>query len=298
MRSRRMISLALALSVGLPASVAIAQDLGQTPGTVRLNAIIQDLMPTPRASRQPAYRSKVKRVAVPVRKRLTTTYVDDATVTRRYVLNYNHSVDLDIFFPFDSAAITPRARASLDVLGEALSSPQLRDAVYLLAGHTDARGKAGYNQWLSERRAAAVRDYLTRNFPIDSTRLVPVGFGEEELLDPDAPNGAINRRVEVTLIEAGVEDAPQVGRVEEPAAEDTTVVVEETVTDEGVPAMAGATGNVVCDTSPAVLSDSRPATNDLDDFGGVRTPVECEDVHDRSADVTAPAGTINDLIQN
>ena len=294
MRSRRMTALALGLSVVitptmLPSglgSVAMAQDLGQSPGAVRLNAIIQDLKPAPRSARTPVYRRKVRRVTVPVRRRATATYTDVPVISRGYVLNYNHSVDLEIFYPFDSAAITPRAAEALDVLGRALTSPELRSAVYLLAGHTDARGPADYNQWLSEQRALAAKDYLVRNFPIDPDRLVPIGFGERELLDPDAPNAALNRRVEVTLIDTA-EEAPQVGRVDPataPVSEDrgTNIVV----TD--VAPVGDLTGNVVCDTSPVVLSDSRPALNDLDDFGGVRTPVECEDVHLRTPDATLP----------
>ena len=294
MRASRMLALAvglgLAAPVGLSAThVARAQDLGTSAGSVRLNAIIQDLKPVPRARRGGTYAKKVRRVLVPVRPKASTGYSDGTVVVDRpFVLNYNHTVDLEIFFPFDSAEITPRARLTLDVLGEALSSPDLRDAIYLIAGHTDSRGKADYNQWLSERRAAAAKDYLVRNFPIEPLSLVAVGFGERELFDPDAPAAAVNRRVEVTLIEAAESDAPVVGRLEEePVALPTP----------SVDAARAATGNVICDTALVRRSDARPARNGLDDFGGVRTPAECEEAEGASADAEGPLDT-NDLIRN
>lgn len=111
-----------------------------------------------------------------------------------------YSVDLEVYFAFDSAALTYRARQDLTALGYALASQQLRPYSYLIAGHTDAKGDAGHNQWLSERRALSVVSFLTSNFPIDPNRLIAVGWGESRLKVPSAPYAAINRRVEVALI--------------------------------------------------------------------------------------------------
>jgi flagellar motor protein MotB len=50
------------------------------------------------------------------------------------------------------------------------------------------------------RRAEAVREFLLRQFAIDPSRLLSVGFGEDRLRSTTEPNAAINRRVEIVLI--------------------------------------------------------------------------------------------------
>ena len=127
-------------------------------------------------------------------------------------LNYNHTLDLAVFFAFDSARVTPRGRVLLRRLGEALANPALDDRRFLVAGHTDAKGRAGYNQSLSERRARAVRRFLTKVSGLRPARLIAVGFGERRLADAAAPHDGINRRVEITMIEPPAEDAPVAAR--------------------------------------------------------------------------------------
>ena len=125
-----------------------------------------------------------------------TKRIDDTDV----ILNYEYSIDIEIYFPFDSARLTRKARRQLNVLGQALTSPELRSYRYLLAGHTDAKGTRAYNRALSKRRAAAARDYLIDEFAINPRRLLSVGWGEDELKSPRYPNAAINRRVQVIMI--------------------------------------------------------------------------------------------------
>jgi OOP family OmpA-OmpF porin len=65
-------------------------------------------------------------------------------------------------------------------------------------GHTDNKGTAKYNQWLSEKRAQRVKDYLVSK-GVDPSRLAAKGYG---LTQPVASNGteegrAQNRRVEL-----------------------------------------------------------------------------------------------------
>lgn len=119
---------------------------------------------------------------------------------RVILVDTSYAMDFEVYFPFDSAELTPQARQELMALGRALASPELRPYRYLIAGHTDGVGHPAYNQTLSERRAAAVMSFLTETFPIAPDRLVSVGFGEERLKLPDEPRAAVNRRVEVLLI--------------------------------------------------------------------------------------------------
>ena len=108
------------------------------------------------------------------------------------------TIDIRVNFEFDSAALTADGELALGQLGEALMDPYLRPYRFVLAGHTDAVGDAAYNQALSERRAAAVRRYLTTQFDIDPERLETVGYGESRLLVPVETENWQNRRVQIT----------------------------------------------------------------------------------------------------
>jgi outer membrane protein OmpA-like peptidoglycan-associated protein len=106
------------------------------------------------------------------------------------------AVDLEVRFEFDSAMLTPTAQAVLDNLATALTT-DLAAYRFVLEGHTDAVGSNDYNLRLSQRRAQAVRDYLHELYRIEGGRLSAVGKGEQDLLLPDQPDAAPNRRVRV-----------------------------------------------------------------------------------------------------
>lgn len=108
------------------------------------------------------------------------------------------SMDFRIEFEFGSARLTPEAKMVLDNVGTALLSDRLSPYRFSIVGHTDAVGDEAYNMELSRARAEAVRNYLIARFGIDGERLETYGLGESKLLDPDNPEAAINRRVEVT----------------------------------------------------------------------------------------------------
>ena len=107
------------------------------------------------------------------------------------------SISLQVHFAYDSAELDNESLLTLNTLGRALASEQLRYQAIEVVGHTDARGPADYNDALSERRAAAVVGYLVRHFGLDGSRIRSSGMGERELIDPDRPEAAVNRRVEI-----------------------------------------------------------------------------------------------------
>jgi len=107
------------------------------------------------------------------------------------------SVDLEVYFDYNSAAITERAKPALASLGEALQDKELKGQNFLLAGHTDAKGGEEYNQELSERRAMAVKSYLADHYDVPEFELVPIGYGEDKLKFPQEPYDSRNRRVQV-----------------------------------------------------------------------------------------------------
>ena len=106
------------------------------------------------------------------------------------------SINMQINFEFNSDQISGSSERTMATLAKALSSPQLENRNFTVVGHTDAKGSAGYNKALSDRRAAAVRRYLIDN-GVAASRLRAVGKGESQLLNNDDPEGAENRRVEI-----------------------------------------------------------------------------------------------------
>jgi OmpA-OmpF porin, OOP family len=118
-------------------------------------------------------------------------------------VDYSRAIDITVFFAYDSARLTPEARIQLAPLGKALQSKELLPYRFLIAGHTDAAGDAGYNRRLSLARAGAVREWLSGEYGIDPNRLVTHGWGESRLKDEGEPRASVNRRVEVALIMPG-----------------------------------------------------------------------------------------------
>ena len=106
-----------------------------------------------------------------------------------------NTFSLPVQFAFDSATILPAARRQLDAVASGIKLlPETQKVV--LEGHTDALGGESYNLSLSQRRAAAVKEYLVEAHGIDAQRLLDRGFGKQqpiEGIDPFAPR---NRRVQ------------------------------------------------------------------------------------------------------
>ena len=110
-------------------------------------------------------------------------------------------IDLEINFEYNSADISAKSLPSVQALGRALSNPDLKGSTFVVAGHTDAAGSEGYNQDLSERRADAIKRYLTDKYGVNGTDLVTVGYGKSKLKDPSQPMAEANRRVQVVNME-------------------------------------------------------------------------------------------------
>lgn len=107
------------------------------------------------------------------------------------------SVDLEIYFAFASAEITPAATATLVTLGRTLSDPRLQGQSFVIGGFTDGKGKPDYNLRLSQMRADAVRTFLIRGFAIEPQRLIAKGFGQGRLKNATNPQADENRRVQI-----------------------------------------------------------------------------------------------------
>lgn len=102
-----------------------------------------------------------------------------------------------VFFEWDKSDITPEAA---NILNNAVTAyANCGTASVMLAGHADRSGPATYNVGLSQRRAAAVRQYMAgRGIP--DARISTEAFGETRNRVPtaDGVRELQNRRVEIT----------------------------------------------------------------------------------------------------
>jgi OOP family OmpA-OmpF porin len=102
-----------------------------------------------------------------------------------------------IYFDTGSDRLRPESSATLKEIGTMLKEhPDLKLAI---EGHTDNVGNPQANQTLSEKRAAAVRQFLIDTYRIDGARLTAKGLGQTKPVVPnDTPEGRQNnRRVEL-----------------------------------------------------------------------------------------------------
>ncbi len=98
-----------------------------------------------------------------------------------------------VYFDYDKYTIRSDARGSLRSNARWLK--ENGSVSVQIEGHCDERGTTEYNLALGERRAGAVRDYLTR-LGISGSRLSTVSYGEERPSDSghDESAWANNRR--------------------------------------------------------------------------------------------------------
>lgn len=86
-----------------------------------------------------------------------------------------------IFFDFDKSYIRNDAATELNKLVEVMN--EYPTMVIKIESHTDSRGSAQYNKYLSDKRAKSTRDYIISQ-GIDASRIQSAnGYGEEMLLN-------------------------------------------------------------------------------------------------------------------
>ena len=105
-------------------------------------------------------------------------------------------IQADALFDFDKSVLRPDGRKSID---DALAKLRGVDLEMVIAtGHTDSVGTDRYNQRLSERRAAAVKDYLVSK-GIPAAKITTIGKGESQPVatNKTAEGRQKNRRVDI-----------------------------------------------------------------------------------------------------
>ncbi|WP_371322512.1 OmpA family protein [Dechloromonas sp. ZY10] len=96
--------------------------------------------------------------------------------------NEKITVAADALFDFNKAVLRPEGKAKLDELVSKAKAIKLE--VILAVGHTDRIGGDAYNQKLSEKRAAAVKEYLVSK-GIEANRVYTEGKGKKQPVTGD-----------------------------------------------------------------------------------------------------------------
>ena len=105
-----------------------------------------------------------------------------------------------VHFEFNKSILTPDSKTILDKVAASLK--ERPDVKVEIAGHTDSKGSDAYNLKLSDRRSAAVREYLISK-GVMAENLTSKGYGESQpIADNKTDEGrAKNRRVELRRIQ-------------------------------------------------------------------------------------------------
>jgi peptidoglycan-associated lipoprotein len=107
----------------------------------------------------------------------------------------------DIYFDYDSYAITPASLPVLNNLGDWLLAN--KGVTLVVEGHCDERGTIEYNLALGQRRADAVKDHLVR-VGVEGGRIKTISYGKEDPVDPGHTEEAYarNRRAHFRIDKA------------------------------------------------------------------------------------------------
>ncbi len=103
---------------------------------------------------------------------------------------------LNVYFPHDSD-VPIEVNPLRELRSILTASPAMQIEI---AGHTDDKGPATYNLYLSQRRAGFVKKYLVKG-GVQSSRITAKGYGEEKPVASNATleSRRLNRRTEFTL---------------------------------------------------------------------------------------------------
>lgn len=187
----------LAIGVGIGA-LAVAAAVALAPPAI---AIPREkyIVDYDRASRDDLYEA----LAAPPIEHLPRVYSLEEVRYSHALRERMRRIDLDaVNFPSGAWDVPPEQYERLQRIADAMLRRIDRhpEEVFLIEGHTDAVGSDIDNMSLSDRRAEAVADILTRTFGVPPENLVTQGYGEQYLKVPTSGPDPRNRRVSVRRI--------------------------------------------------------------------------------------------------
>ena len=137
----------------------------------------------------------------------TTTNAGVSDLTNRVVNfdNYHPVTETAVHFGFDKAVLTAKDKGELDEIGSQI--PTVKNYIVQIEGRTDSVGNADYNYQLSQRRAAAVTQYLASKYGVPPHKIFVIGLGKDQPVDQNTTSHgrAENRRVDVRLMTNNLE---------------------------------------------------------------------------------------------
>ncbi|WP_436515552.1 OmpA family protein [Ekhidna sp. To15] len=111
----------------------------------------------------------------------------------------DRAVVRNIYFDFGDTQVSGDSEPILRaILAKMIEYPQMRIEI---AGHTDSVGDEKTNQWVSQKRADAVRNWLITN-GVSKDRMIAKGYGENQPLatnDNEREGRELNRRIEIIV---------------------------------------------------------------------------------------------------
>ncbi len=188
----------IAVSVLAVMTGAIAPAAAQ--GTLTEGQILQSLQGAGAAAAAADYDIDAIRSEIDQRIRVEGTENAASPPPTLHALSRLPNITVEVQFDFDSDWILPQSWVTVAKMADALHNPLLLSNKFAIVGHTDAKGSREYNLGLSDRRAFSVMEMLVTTFNVDPAMLVAVGFGEEQLRDPQNPESGVNRRVQLINI--------------------------------------------------------------------------------------------------
>ncbi len=109
------------------------------------------------------------------------------------------SLETATLFDFDKAQLRPEGQQKLDQVISQIKSGERVGRIEVV-GRADSTGPTAYNQGLSERRAASVKEYMAQN-GVDPNLIETRGLGETQPIASNATREGrqLNRRVDVEV---------------------------------------------------------------------------------------------------
>jgi OmpA-OmpF porin, OOP family len=135
------------------------------------------------------------------------------------------SLSSDVLFEFNKAELRPAGQQKLDEIAERLKGANVQQVAAI--GHADRIGSDDYNQQLSEKRAEAVKQYLTQK-GVEDNKVRSEGRGESDPVTGDQCKGSkANSKLIACLqpdrrVDIEVRGERQVAGTEQPAGAGAT----------------------------------------------------------------------------
>jgi len=128
--------------------------------------------------------------------RIASAETDARSLLVKQLMEEGKAVTNDILFDVNSDKLRPESFAIINQFGDALQKePSLKIKII---GHTDNDGNDANNLALSQKRAVAVKSYITEKYAVAGSRIQTDGKGESQPVADNTSAGgkAKNRRVE------------------------------------------------------------------------------------------------------